>query len=58
MSTSDKDKIDLVEREKIGWKDILAIAIAQLSILIPIALGGALVMTLLLLFFTKVWMKG
>lgn len=41
------------ERPKLGWKDVVAIAIAQFTILIPIALGAALVMFLLLLFFTR-----
>ena len=46
------------EREKIGFKDVLAIAIAQFLILAPIILGAILVFFLLLLFVSKVWLKG
>jgi multisubunit Na+/H+ antiporter MnhC subunit len=44
--------------EKIGLKDVFAIAIAQLMILGPIVIGAILVFFLLLLFVSKVWLRG
>lgn len=51
---NDEDK----KPEKIGFKDILAIAIAQFSILGPIILGAIFIFFLLLLFISKVWLRG
>ena len=48
---------DLQYDESIGWKDILAIMIAQFQILMPIMLGAALVMSLLLFIIMKVWIR-
>jgi hypothetical protein len=45
-------------REKITFKDMLAIAIAQFLILGPIILGAIFVFFLLLLFVSKVWLRG
>jgi len=39
---------DLQCEEAVGWKDILAIIIAQFQILMPIMLGAALIMSLVL----------
>jgi hypothetical protein len=52
-----EDKNKLEEPIKLEWKDILAIMIAQFQILAPIALGAIIVMTLLMVFFLKVWIK-
>lgn len=43
--------------EAIGWKDVLAIMIAQFQILMPIMIGAALIMTLLLFIIMKVWVR-
>jgi hypothetical protein len=43
--------------EAIGWKDTLAIIIAQLQILMPIMIGAALVMSLLLFIIMKIWIR-
>ena len=43
--------------EGVGWKDIVAIVIAQFQILMPIVLGAALVMSLLLFIVMKVWIR-
>ena len=51
---NDEDK----KREKIGFKDILAIVLAQYAILIPIVLGAIFIFFLLLLFVSKVWLRG
>lgn len=59
----DKDKfIDATgtgneEKPKLGFKDLLAIMIAQFEILMPIAIGAAVIMGLVLLFLLKVWIK-
>jgi hypothetical protein len=41
--------------EALGWKDIVAIIIAQFQILMPIMIGAALVMGLLLFIVMKIW---
>jgi hypothetical protein len=41
--------------EAVGWKDIVAIMIAQFQILMPIIIGAALVMGLLLFIAMKIW---
>lgn len=48
---------DLQCEEAVGWKDILAIIIAQFQILMPIMLGAALIMSLVLFIIMKVWIK-
>ena len=48
---------DLQSDKAVGWKDIVAIIIAQFQILIPIVLGAALVMGLLLFIIMKVWIR-
>lgn len=45
------------EHEKIGWDDLLAIMIAEFQILFPLAIGAVVIISLLLLFFMKVWLK-
>ena len=45
------------EPVRLEWKDVVAIMIAQFEILAPIVLGAVVVMTLLMLFFMKVWIK-
>jgi hypothetical protein len=41
--------------EAVGWKDIVAITIAQFQILMPIMIGAALIMGLLLFIVMKIW---
>ena len=41
----------------VGWKDIVAISVAQFQILMPIMIGAALVMSLLLFIIIKVWIR-
>lgn len=48
---------DLQYNEVIGWKDIVAIVIAQFQILMPIIIGAAFVMSLLLFIIMKVWIR-
>ncbi len=48
---------DLQGEEAIGWKDIVAIMIAQFQILMPIMLGAILVMSFLLFIIMKVWIR-
>ncbi len=48
---------DLPYNGAIGWKDIVAIMIAQFQILMPIILGAILVMSLLLFIIMKVWIR-
>ena len=43
--------------ETIGWKDVVAIMIAQFQILMPIILGAAVVMGLLLFIIMKIWVR-
>jgi hypothetical protein len=43
--------------ETIGWKDIVAIMIAQFQILMPIILVAILFMGLLLFIIMKVWIR-
>ncbi|MBZ9688660.1 hypothetical protein G9F72_020255 [Clostridium estertheticum] len=43
--------------KEIGFKDILAIIIAQFQILMPIMIGAALVMSLLIFIIMKVWIR-
>jgi hypothetical protein len=57
MSTLDEKNDDTMEKEKLGFKDLFAIMLAQFSILIPIAIGAVVIMGLLMLLITKVWMR-
>ncbi|MCB2289633.1 hypothetical protein LGK97_07630 [Clostridium sp. CS001] len=41
--------------EAVGFKDIVAITIAQFQILMPIMIGAAVVMGLLLFIIMKIW---
>lgn len=45
------------EKIKFGFKDLLAIMIAQFEILMPIAIGAVVVIGLVLLFLTKFWLR-
>ena len=40
-------------KEKIGWKDLIAIMIAQFTILFPIAIGAVVVIGTILFIFMK-----
>lgn len=53
MIDNEKNK----EEIKIGRKDILAAIIAEFEILFPLALGGILIFTLVLLFIGNVWFR-
>lgn len=55
---NNQDNDENKKREKIGFKDILAIVLAQYAILIPIVLGAIFIFFLLLLFVSKVWLRG
>jgi hypothetical protein len=58
VKEQEKAKIVQVQcNETIGWKDVVAIMIAQFQILMPIILGAALVMGLLLFIIMKIWIK-
>ncbi|MBU3129609.1 hypothetical protein [Clostridium tagluense] len=48
---------DLEKNQAVGWRDIVAIFIAQFQILMPIMLVAALVMSLLLFIIMKVWIR-
>jgi hypothetical protein len=48
---------DLQGEEAIGWKDVLAIIIAQFQVLMPIMIGAVLVMGLLLFIIMKLWIR-
>ena len=48
---------DLQCEEGVGWKDIVAIMIAQFQILMPIMLVAAIFMTLLLFVLMKLWIR-
>lgn len=50
-------RIKANDLEGIGWKDLVAIVIAQFQILMPIMIGAALVMGLLLFIVMKVWIR-
>jgi hypothetical protein len=50
-------RIKANDLEGIGWKDIVAIVIAQIQILMPIVIGAAIVMGLLLFILMKVWIR-
>ncbi|WP_055667070.1 hypothetical protein [Desnuesiella massiliensis] len=60
----DKEKIELKHnkskssKEKIPFKDIFAMIIAQYAIMIPIMLGACVVFGLLLFIIVKVLMRG
>lgn len=54
---SKKDVNNHKVNEKIGFKDLLAIMIAQFEILAPIVLGIAFIMYLLMLFMTQIWFQ-
>ena len=43
--------------EAVGFKDIVAIMIAQFQILMPIIIGAALFMWLLLFIIMKLWIR-
>lgn len=43
--------------EPIGWRDIIAIIIAQFQILMPIVLGAIFIMSLLLFIIMKIWIR-
>lgn len=51
------NKIDSDEKVKIGIKDVIAIMIAQFQILFPLAIGAAVIITLVMLFIMKVWFR-
>jgi hypothetical protein len=56
----EQEKVKIVQLqcdETIGWKDVVAIMIAQFQILMPIILGAALVMGLLLFIIMNIWVK-
>lgn len=53
----DKNKFNEDGTMKPGWKDLVAIMIAQFQILMPLAIGAIVIMTLLMLFLVNVWMK-
>lgn len=57
MSTVDEKNDDTMEKEKLGFKDLFAIMLAQFSILIPIAIGAVVIMGLLMFLLTKIWMR-
>jgi hypothetical protein len=42
---------------RVGWKDVLAIMIAQFEILMPMALGAIGIMSLLVFLLLRVWIK-
>lgn len=48
---------DTEEKAKLHWDDIFAIMIAQFQILLPLAIAGAIILTLVLLFIMKVWLR-
>ncbi len=53
-------KFDIIKTddiEGVGWKDIVAIVIAQFQIMMPIIIGAILVMGLLLFIVMKVWIR-
>jgi hypothetical protein len=52
-----EEKNNFEEPIKLEWKDIAAIMIAQFQILIPLALGAVVIITLIMLFLMKVWLK-
>ena len=58
----DKEKVELKHNkssnEKISFKEIFAMIIAQYAILLPIMLGACVIFGLLLLFIVKVLMRG
>lgn len=53
----DKHKEKTADESKFGFKDLIAVMIAQFQILMPIILGGLFLMFLVLLFMTKVWLR-
>lgn len=56
----EQEKVEITQLqcdETIGWKDVVAIMIAQFQILMPIILGATLVMGLLLFIIMKIWVK-
>lgn len=52
----DKDK--LADNERIGWKDILAIMIAQFEIIMPLAIGAVIIFGIVLYLLMKFWIRG
>lgn len=58
MYNFNKDEEEVYnKKEKVPFKDLIAIMIAQYSILMPIAIGACLVFALLMLFIIKVLMR-
>lgn len=51
------EKINNEPPVKLEGKDILALIIATIEILLPYLVGGVLIFYLVLLFCTKVWIK-
>ncbi len=51
------DRIKANDLEGVGWKDIVAIIIAQFQILMPIMIGAALVMGFVLFIVMKIWIR-
>ncbi|WP_040212432.1 hypothetical protein [Clostridium polynesiense] len=45
------------QHEKIGFKDLLALVIAQYTILLPMVFVAVIIATLVMLFVTRVWLK-
>jgi hypothetical protein len=53
----DEKDIEKDDRVRIGFKDLIAMIIAQFMILLPIAVAAIVVFYLVLLFFSKVWLR-
>jgi len=56
----EQEKVEVLQvqsDETIGFKDVVAIMIAQFQILMPIILGAALFMGLLLFVIMKLWIR-
>lgn len=53
-------KIEIPEdlpKEKLDFKDLLALVIAQYAIILPMVIIAVFIATLVLLFVTKVWLR-
>lgn len=58
MYNIDRDEEEIYnKKEKVPFKDLIAIMIAQYSILMPIAIGACVVFALLMFFIIKVLMR-
>lgn len=44
-------------KEKLGFKDLLALVIAQYAIILPMTFIAVIIATLLMIFITKVWLR-